>query len=68
MMELDKKLLVYINEFYLIKDKYKKLKKSEEFNKVFISISETEDNLNAYKEYYNDTIQKYNKLIKTFPI
>ena len=68
MMELDKKLLVYINEFYLIKDKYKKLKKSEEFNKVFISISETEDNLNAYKEYYNDTIQKYNKLIKTFPM
>ena len=67
-MQLDKKLLVYINEFYLIKDKYKKLRKNKNFNSVFISISETEDNLCAYKEYYNNIIQKYNKLIKTFPI
>lgn len=68
MMELDKKLLVYVNEFYLIKDKYKKFKKIEEFNKVDIALCQSEDSLNAYKEYYNDTIKKYNKLIKKFPI
>ncbi len=67
MMELDRKLLTYINEFYLIKDKYKKLQKDETFKKIDYSINETEDKLNAYKEYYNDTAQKYNKLIKSFP-
>ena len=54
MMELDRKLLVYINEFYLINDKYKKLKNNEEFQKIAYKIIETEDLLNAYKDYYND--------------
>jgi hypothetical protein len=68
MMELDRKLLVYINEFYLIKDKYQKLQKSEEFQKIAFAITETEDLLNAYKDYYNDNAEKYNKLIKRFPV
>lgn len=68
MIELDRKLLVYVNEFYLIKDKYKKLQKSEEFQKITFAINETVDLLNAYKEYYNDNAQKYNKLIKSFPV
>ena len=33
MMELDRKLLVYINEFHLIKDKYQKLQKDDDFQK-----------------------------------
>lgn len=68
MMRQDRKLLIYINEFHLIKDKYKKLQKNEDFKKVSYAIDETEDALNAYKDYYNDVVQKYNKLIKTFPI
>ena len=34
MMELDRKLLVYMNEFYLIKDKYEELQKSDDFKKI----------------------------------
>ena len=68
MMELDRKLLIYINEFYLIKDKYLDLQKNEEFQKIAFKIAETEDLLNAYKDYYNDNASKYNKLIKQFPI
>lgn len=68
MMKLDRKLLIYINEFYLIKDKYKKLQKDENFLKISYAIDETTDTLNAYKEYYNDVAQKYNKLIKSFPV
>lgn len=68
MMELDRKLLVYINEFYLIKDKYQNLQKNDDFQKIAFKIAETEDLLNAYKEYYNDNASKYNKLIKQFPI
>lgn len=68
MFELDRRLLVYLSEFYLIKEKYKRLKNNEEFDKIAYALNETEDLLNAYKEYYNDTIEKYNKLINTFPI
>lgn len=68
MMELDRKLLICINEFYLIKDKYQKLQKDEEFQKIAFKITETEDLLNAYKDYYNDNAAKYNKLIRQFPI
>lgn len=68
MMELDRKLLVYIGEFYLIKEKYHKLQKNEDFQKIAFKITETEDLLNAYKDYYNDNASKYNKLIKSFPV
>ncbi len=68
MLEFDRKLLVYINEFYLIYDKYKKLQKNEDFQKIFFAISNTEDLLNAYKEFYNDYTQKYNSIISNFPI
>lgn len=67
MMELDRNLLVYINEFHLIKDKYKKLQGIEEFESIVFAINETEDKLNAYKEYYNNAAKEYNKLIKKFP-
>lgn len=67
-MELDRKLLVYINEFYLIKDKYKKLKNNDSFQKIAYKIEQTEDLLDAYKEYYNIVTSKYNKYISTFPI
>ena len=68
MMELDRKLLIHINEFHLIKDKYQKLQKNTDFQKISFAITETEDQLNAYKDYYNDNAGKYNKLIKQFPI
>lgn len=66
-IKLDRKLLVYIKEFYLIKDKYKKLQHNSNFEKITFSICDTEEKLDAYKEYYNDTILEYNKIIKIFP-
>ncbi len=68
MIELDRKLLVYVNEFYLIKDKYEALKKNDAFEKLYFSLTETEDHLKAYKEFYNDNAAKYNKIIKGFPL
>lgn len=67
-IKLDRKLLIYINEFYLIKDKYEELIKDEEFQKIAFTIAETEDLLSAYKDYYNDNASVYNKLIKSFPM
>ena len=68
MIELDRKLLIYINEFYLINDKYKKLKNNDEFQKIVFKIEETQELLNAYKEYYNNIVAKYNKIISIFPV
>ena len=67
MIKLDRALLIYINEFYLIKDKYKQLNENEDFKTMYFKINETEDKLNAYKEYYNNVCGNYNKLIKSFP-
>ena len=36
--------------------------------KIYLSIKDSDNELNAYKNYYNDTTVKYNKLIKNFPI
>ena len=68
MIKLDRNLLIYMNEFHLIKDKYKVLDENEDFKNLSFKINETEDKLNAYKEYYNDIISKYNTLIRRFPI
>ena len=67
-VKLDRKLLVYVGEFHLIKEKYDKLNDDESFEKIAFSISETEDLLNAYKDYYNNYASIYNKTIKSFPI
>lgn len=67
-IELDKTLLICVNEFILIKDKYKKLNKNEDFKKIAYSIDDTIDELYSYKNYYNTVAEKYNNLVKKLPI
>lgn len=67
MIKFDKKLAIYTNEFNLIKDKYKKLRNNEDFQKIAFKINETDDLLKAYKEYYNKYAESYNKQLKSFP-
>ena len=68
MFDLNKKLLLSINDFYVIRDKYKKLQRNEDFQKICFSIDETEDLLSSYKKYYNKEALVYNKLIKSLPL
>ena len=68
MIELDRKLLIYVSQFHLISEKYETLDNDSDFKKIAFAINETEDLLNSYKDYYNLTATKYNKLIKSFPI
>ena len=65
--ELDRLLYDGINEFNSYKEKYPKLKQSEVFNRIDISISESEAEIIAFRKYYNDIITSYNKLIRSFP-
>ena len=66
--ELDRKLLTYINELYIIKENYDELSNDEDFQKIFYEINDLEDSFKAYKDFYNDAIIKYNKLVSTFPM
>ena len=68
MFDLNKKLLLSINDFYVIKDKYKKLHNNTDFQKICFSIDETGDLLNSYKKYYDKEALEYNKLIKSLPL
>lgn len=65
--DLDRQLVNSMNEFYKIKEEYRELKKSDAFNEIDDKLKEIEENLTAYKEYYNENITKYNRLIRSFP-
>ncbi len=56
-----------INEFHSYKEKYEKLKESEAFVKIEIGLNESEAEITAARDYYNDTITEYNKLVKNIP-
>ena len=65
--DLDRQLVDSMNEFYRIKEEYKELQKSDAFKEIDTKLKEIEENLTAYKEYYNENITKYNRLIRNFP-
>jgi len=65
--ELDRKLYDGINEFNLYKEKYPKLTQVDNFVKIDVAINASEIEIIAARNYYNDIITEYNKLVKTFP-
>lgn len=65
--ELDRQLYEGINEFSHYKEKYKDLKKNENFVKIDLGLMESESEIVAFRKYYNDIITDYNKLMRTFP-
>ena len=65
--ELDRKLYDGLKEFEKYKEEYPKLKSSESFMKIDISLNESEAEIVAFRKYYNDIITDYNKLVKSFP-
>ena len=65
--DLDRKLIEAIIRFENYKDKYEELEKNEVFIKTNLQINETNTDLEACKDYYNDIVTNYNKMIKKFP-
>lgn len=65
--ELDRKLTEANAQFLEIKDKYPELSNSDEVKKISKQLKEIDDKLTTFKDYYNDNISKYNRLVKTFP-
>ena len=65
--DLDRKLTEAIIKFESFKDKYEDLETNEIFIKTNIQINETNIDLEACKNYYNNIVTSYNKKVKQFP-
>ena len=65
--DLDRKLVDAENTLVELREKYQKIKDSEEISSIVSKIEDFNENLVTAKEYYNRNIAEYNKLIKMFP-
>lgn len=66
--ELDRKLIESTNEFFELKEKHRELyDNSDELKKIVKIIKDSDEKLLSLKQYYNDNIAKYNRLVKSFP-
>ena len=65
--ELDEKLYGAMEEFYNYSDEYLELKNNDDYTKIEIDLIETEAEILALKEYYNDIAKKYNELVNKVP-
>ena len=61
--EMDSKTLSFLNEYNMIKEKNDKLNRNSDFLKLNFTIEENEEDINAYKIYYNKNVEEYNKLV-----
>lgn len=65
--EFDQELSVGLNEFYKIREVYPEVKESDGFLNINLELEDIEEQIIACRNYYNDNITKFNKLVKTFP-
>ena len=65
--DLDRKLIEANNQFITLKEKYKELKDDKEIINISKKIDELDEKLEVNREYYNNSIAEYNKLVKLFP-
>ena len=65
--EIDSILMDQLSKIEYIKEQYDELDNEEELNGLFNDINKDNESLNAYKKYYNDNVNDYNRLISKFP-
>ena len=65
--EIDSILMDQLSKIEYIKEQYDELDNEEELNELFNDINKDNESLNAYKKYYNDNVNDYNRLISKFP-
>jgi LemA protein len=56
-----------IGRLMVVAEQYPQLRATENFQKLQVSLSETEDQIAITRRVYNDTVQTYNTLIQQFP-
>lgn len=65
--DLDRKLIDATNQFTTLKEKYQDLKEDKEVIEISKKIEELDEKLEVNRDYYNNNIAEYNKLVKLFP-
>jgi LemA protein len=65
--DLDRKLINITNEIFELKSQQCSLDNVKNLEKLLFQLDENDELLMAYKDYYNDTIAKYNKMVRVFP-
>ena len=56
-----------LKSIFALSEAYPDLKANENFNSLQIELSGTEDKIAFARQFYNDTVQKYNESIAVFP-
>lgn len=56
-----------IDKLYILAESYPELKANETFLNLQRQISEIEEKIAIYRQFYNDTVMLYNRFIQTFP-
>ncbi len=65
--ELDRTLVKIHNDFISIYEKNTELKSSDELYNSYKKLEVIDEELNTLRNYYNNNISAYNKMIKKFP-
>lgn len=65
--DLNKELSISLKEYYGILDLDKKLADLDALKNINNELLDIENDINAAKKYYNDSIVLYNNLVKCFP-
>ena len=65
--EMDRKLTDAMNKVNFVKENYQELDNDKDVDKLLYNIEDIDESLKACKKYYNETITKYNKLIRKLP-
>lgn len=65
--ELNKELTLALRDYYSLLDLDKDLSSISTLSSIGDNLLDVENDLNAAKNFYNDTIVEYNNLVKCFP-
>ncbi|VVB74491.1 LemA family protein [Candidatus Tiddalikarchaeum anstoanum] len=65
--ELNKKLSKELKQIFVVAENYPTLKANENFLKLQEELSDIENKIAFTRQFYNDTVYKYNTEVKSFP-
>lgn len=65
--DLNRELTIALRDYYALLDLDKKLSSIEALKNINEDLIDIDNDLNASKKYYNDSIVLYNNLVKSFP-
>lgn len=65
--QADQQLGQAVHKLFAIGEQYPELKADSNFLKLQDEMSDTEDKISKARQFYNDTVTKYNTAIMTFP-